>query len=91
MLHQLLEVLVKIQVNEMNLELTDNFQEAIRSIPLHDIKHFFKTCRQEQYERLRAAGQEGNPSLTDIQARVILLDEMEQFFLQTRNPQQTHS
>jgi hypothetical protein len=73
----------------MNTEImTDIFLDEIRSIPISDIKHFFKAARQEQYERIRSSSEDNLP-LTDIKARVILLDEMEQAFIEAKTKQRS--
>jgi hypothetical protein len=74
----------------MNIPATEMFVDAIRSIPRADIQAFFKDARQESYEFIRAKGTPDNPkpySLTDIEARVILLDELENYFLRAKENQ----
>lgn len=64
----------------MNIETTEiplSVKEGVDTIDNADLKDFFESLRQQEYVKLRATV--GIMELTSLQARVTLLDELEDF------------
>lgn len=65
------------------------FLEAVLSLPKTEIKSFFEAQRQLRYQQMRTADSELTPpeartgiTLTMIQYKVTMLDELENYVLQ---------
>ena len=72
----------------MNIPITELMGDCLKEIPQEEIKNWFARARAEQYELIRVRDGATFP-LTDIQARVILLDELENYFQRARQNQIT--
>lgn len=70
----------------MNFPVSETILDAIGVSHPTDWGQFFELMRQAEYQRIR--GVTGS-DLTDIPVRVILIDEMEEFFLRLRSTPHT--
>lgn len=68
----------------MNVAISDTMRDVLKEIPDAELKDWFERARQEQYQLLRVKGESATFTLTDVQARVILLDELEEYFQRAR-------
>lgn len=72
----------------MNIHIDDPITDAIAMASPDDWIDFFEAMRQQEFQKLRAVT--GSEELTRLQARVTLIDELEQFVVSARqNPKPT--